>query len=168
MAVRATTTLTADTQDALEELQEFAEDVGLPFTIRSTRRTCDEQRALFAMGRTAPGNIVTNAQGCMSWHVLGRAVDITIPGGVRSDYERLGEFWESIGGHWGGRFTTLDDPGHYEWHPGMTIEQICPNPAACEETVEAHIAASDRSRLPLGGMLAVAGMAAATMIWWKG
>lgn len=168
MAVRAITTLTADMRDALDDLESFAERVGLPFVVRSTRRTCDEQRALFRMGRDAPGDIVTNADGCTSWHVLGRAVDITIPGGARSDYEQLGLQWESMGGHWGGRFTGLDDPGHFEWHPGMTIEEVCPNPSNCESTVEEHIAASARGRFPLGGMLAVAGMSAAAMIWWKG
>ena len=30
------------------------------------------------------------------------------------DHEPLGEYWESIGGIWGGRF---DDGNHYEW-PG--------------------------------------------------
>lgn len=27
-------------------------------------------------------------------------------------HNELGDFWESIGGIWGGRF---DDPNHYEW-----------------------------------------------------
>lgn len=29
-----------------------------------------------------------------------------------SDHQLIGEFWESIGGIWGGRF---DDGNHYEW-----------------------------------------------------
>ena len=31
------------------------------------------------------------------------------------DHEKLGEYWESIGGIWGGRF---NDGNHYEWPLG--------------------------------------------------
>lgn len=161
--------LTADTQDAYADLKRFAKNVGLPFELRSARRTCQQQDGLYAIGREFPGEIVTNARGCKSWHVLGRAFDITIPGAPRSDYRTLGEYWESLGGHWGGRFTGLDDPGHFEWHPGLTIEDVCPNPSACETTVERHLAESAAwaaARVPWGEVLAVAGISAAAMIWW--
>ena len=42
-------------------------------------RTVQEQNALYAQGRTAPGNKVTNAKGGWSWHNFGLAVDC-IPG----------------------------------------------------------------------------------------
>lgn len=47
-------------------------------TIRVTQglRTVPEQNALYAQGRTEPGRVVTDAQGCDSWHVLGCAVDV--------------------------------------------------------------------------------------------
>jgi peptidoglycan L-alanyl-D-glutamate endopeptidase CwlK len=39
-------------------------------------RTWTEQDALYAQGRTAPGKIVTNAQGGQSWHCYGLAADL--------------------------------------------------------------------------------------------
>jgi len=68
--------LTIDTQAALAALQEACADRGLRFSILSTQRTCAEQDAIYAQGRTAPGNIVTQARGCVSWHVLSRAIDV--------------------------------------------------------------------------------------------
>jgi hypothetical protein len=103
--------------------------------IVSARRTCAEQRALYAQGRTAPGPVVTGANGCSSWHVLGRAVDLSAPGATRATWEKLGIWWEARGGHWGGRFKNVDDPAHFEWHPGLRISDLCPDPERCEELV---------------------------------
>lgn len=166
MAVRALSTLTEDTQEAFEDLQSFAARVGLPFEVRSTRRTCDEQRYLYQKGRTSPGPIVTNADGCKSWHVLGRAIDISIPGADRAAYAELGKRWEEMGGGWGGRFTGLDDPGHFEWHPGWKIEEACPIGVSCEQAVKDHEIASARG-IPMVSMLAVGGLAAMATIWWE-
>lgn len=101
--------------------------------IASARRSCAEQRRLYAQGRTAPGPIVTGADGCRSWHVWGRAADLS--GASRDTLEKLGEWWEARGGVWGGRFPNVDDPGHFEYHPGLTIAQVCPDPARCDEVV---------------------------------
>lgn len=159
--------LTADTQSALSDLRLFAQRVGLPFRVRSARRSCATQNRLFEMGRSVPGQIVTNARGCISWHVLGRAVDITIDGGSRDDYAVLGRRWEEMGGVWGGRFSEIDDVGHFEWHPGMTIEEECPNPDACETVVAEHLAKFGASP-PWAGMMVVSGLSAAAMWWWMG
>ena len=50
----------------------------LPFDCEVSQglRTWGEQNALYAQGRTAPGAIVTNAQGGFSAHNFGYAVDI--------------------------------------------------------------------------------------------
>ena len=47
------------------------------FTVRISQglRTFSEQDALYDMGRTAPGNIVTYAKGGESWHNYGLAID---------------------------------------------------------------------------------------------
>lgn len=39
-------------------------------------RTWAQQDALYAQGRTTPGNIVTKARGGWSWHNFGMAVDV--------------------------------------------------------------------------------------------
>jgi peptidoglycan LD-endopeptidase CwlK len=50
----------------------------LSFPIRVTQglRTYAQQNALYAQGRTLPGNIVTDAQGGQSAHNFGYAVDV--------------------------------------------------------------------------------------------
>lgn len=124
--------ITPDTRAALAKLFAYSKShLGIVPRITSTKRSCAEQNALYAKGRTAPGGVVTNARGCISWHVLGRAVDVLLDGGSLEDYRALGAFWESLGGFWGGRIEGLDDFGHFEWHPGVSIEQLCPSPDAC-------------------------------------
>lgn len=137
MALNDLALLTPDTQDAVAILLRHAKrQFGVEPTVTSTLRSCAEQNGLYAQGRSTPGSVVTNAQGCFSWHVLGRAVDILIPGGKAKDYEALGLFWEGLGGYWGGRIEGLGDLGHFEWHPGYKIEQMCPYPADCDNAVE--------------------------------
>ena len=123
--------LTPDTAEAVQRLLDHAASLGMTTRIRSAYRTCAEQAEQYALGRTVPGTeITTHARGCQSWHVSGRAVDIDITSGPK-DYAALGDFWKSLGGKWGGDFPGFPDTGHYEWHPGMTIEQACPDPSAC-------------------------------------
>ena len=130
--------LTPDTQAAVSKLLAHAEGEGLTVRIDATRRTCDEQAALYAEGRTAPGSIVTDVSGCRSYHVLGRAVDIYIGSWTCSDYQELGEFWESLGGRWGGRFS-FKDCVHFEWpHPSLTTDDLCPATVTCDEAIAAE------------------------------
>lgn len=108
---------------------------------RSARRTCAEQRGLYAIGRS-PGDarkVVTGAQGCRSWHVTGNAVDfdVILPNGhtstSRNDYAIVGAMAKQAGGKWGGDFANIDDVGHVEYHPGVSIETVCPDPNACTD-----------------------------------
>jgi len=107
--------------------------------VRDGRRTCEEQDAIYAQGRTTSGAIATNARGCKSWHVLGRAVDAdpfnphtgdVFPGNS-TEYRVLGVIWKKLGGVWGGDFSGLYDPGHFEWHPDKSIEDVCPENMSC-------------------------------------
>lgn len=117
----------------------------LRLEVRSGRRTCSEQHRLYAQGRSAPGAIVTHASGCQSWHTIGRAVDayVITPAGRRStsqaDYDKAGRLWEAeFDGVWGGDFKGFGpggDSGHFEYHPGLKIADVCPNPAQCELSV---------------------------------
>jgi len=124
--------LEAETYQAYIDLWKAADALGLRWSLVSTRRTCDEQNRLYAQGRSTPGNIVTNARGCQSWHVVGRAFDISLESGSVEDYRKLGEIWKSWGGKWGGDIPGLGDFGHFEWHPGLTLSDVCPNPSNCE------------------------------------
>jgi hypothetical protein len=117
--------LTPDTQAAYRLLRDFSEQTGhlRGFQLAETLRTCARQNELYAQGPT-----VTRARGCISWHVHGRAFDLTAPGMTCDNIRPLGEFWESIGGKWGGRF---GDCVHFEWHPGYNISELCYAPDTC-------------------------------------
>lgn len=58
-----------------QKLALLLEQNGAPFFAISGLRTVEEQNALYAQGRTAPGKIVTNAKGGQSWHNFGAAID---------------------------------------------------------------------------------------------
>lgn len=136
---------------------------GLLLRVRSARRTCREQTDLYSIGRSynLAASPVTYADGCRSWHVSGRAVDLDVLDPVTQrpinscvPYQQLGAIWEASGGVWGGRwksFGPCGDQGHFEWHPGLTMDQVCPNPALCEQVsaqVDAQTIAPWHVRLP--------------------
>lgn len=154
------------TRDQLIALaSRFRSATGLDLKVRSGRRTCAEQNAIYAQGREGGGDIVTYASGCTSWHVLGRAADLDpiTPSGQgqpESVYRAAGNLWVSMGGVWGGNFPGFADIGHFEWHPGLTIEQACPSPSYCA-AIEASIAIAPPALkyLVLGGAVGVTALA---------
>lgn len=131
--------LTHDTQERVAMLVDLAAKEGIGIHPISTKRSCAEQQAIYAQGRTAPGTIITHANGCQSWHVWGRAIDLMavrdgkiVSNGNDPVYDWLGELAESIGMRWGGRFSWGRDAVHFEYHPGVTVSQVCSDPAQCE------------------------------------
>lgn len=147
---------------------------GLTLVVRSGRRTCREQNELYGIGRTynLDSPVVTHAQGCRSWHVLGRAVDAdpvdVVTGEPRqacADYTRAGEIWEHLGGEWGGRWTQFGpcgDAGHFQWRGGLTMDQACPNPDDC---APAEAAIETERPFNLAAMLAVISVLALGLVW---
>lgn len=125
--------LTPDTRFAAERLLEFAQSQGLNPVVQSTTRSCAEQNALFAQGPT-----VTKVQGCRSWHVMGRAIDVHIGSENCQDYVPLANFWKRLGGRWGGDFPGFPDCVHFELpHPTKSLTELCPDPrpGQCERAV---------------------------------
>src|SRR5690349_602436 len=93
----------------------------LGFVVRVTdgNRTVEEQKELYAQGRTKPGKIVTNCDGVVkkSAHQDGKAVDLAFypePYAESNPWDLLGAMGEALGLRWGGRFTTLKDRPHFE------------------------------------------------------
>lgn len=89
-------------------------------------RTWEEQAALYAKGRTAPGPIVTKAQPGASMHNYGLAIDIGVFSkdgktyhGDHALYRELGPLGESLGFEWGGRWKFNDEP-HYQFRPAWS------------------------------------------------
>ena len=128
--------LTPDTSAMVDQLLDYARSQGYQARVTSGHRTCEEQAALYAQGRTVGGRIVTGTSGCRSWHTWGRAVDLYIPGWPAEAYNDLGAFWQSVGGRWGGDF---GDPGHFEWHPGVHINDVCSSGSNCTLSVQRGI-----------------------------
>ncbi len=110
--------------------------LGWPMLVTAGLRSASEQAALYAQGRTAPGGIVTNADGVLkkSNHQaaddgLGHAVDCAfLIDGVDHDgeyetvtwnaqplrWDLFGAMVENFGLKWGARFTGLVDRPHAE------------------------------------------------------
>lgn len=129
---------TPDMQRFYRLVLSVAAGEGLRPQLVSGRRTCAEQAVNYAKGRSTPGPIVTDAKGCRSWHVLGRAIDMKFPPSMgEAPYRRMGAIANSLGGKWGILVQGGIDFPHIEYHPGLTIEQACPNPDACEDPPKA-------------------------------
>lgn len=98
---------------------------GLAMQMDLVYRTVAQQDALYAQGRTQPGDRVTGARGGQSWHNYGLGADVVIstPQGQPSwpddgNWTRYGEIAEDRGLTWGGRWRNPDRP-HVEYHPGF-------------------------------------------------
>lgn len=108
------------------QLLERASSWGLKPKISSVGRTCAQQAALYQQGSQT-----TQANLCRSWHVLGRAMDVRLSPDTCSSYTKLGEYWESIGGTWGGRwkqFGACGDAGHFQFaSSGAVPLDVCPS-----------------------------------------
>jgi hypothetical protein len=113
--VRDINTLHPELQAIVRRMQEQEPDMGVHETIR----TVAYQDSLFARGRTAPGNIVTNARGqdFQSMHQWGIAFDFHHRRSGFSDtafFRRIGALGKSLGLTWGGDFTSIVDMPHFE------------------------------------------------------
>jgi peptidoglycan L-alanyl-D-glutamate endopeptidase CwlK len=108
------------------ELQTACAQRGAHFYMTQGLRTMDEQAALYAQGRTKPGNRVTNAKPGSSLHNFGIAVDFTLdadltkpglqPDWQEAHYAMLGEEARKLGLVWGGDWHSIKDNPHVEWN----------------------------------------------------
>ncbi|HET7658233.1 MAG TPA: peptidoglycan-binding protein [Bacillales bacterium] len=97
---------------------------GLHVHVTNAFRSWDEQDRLFAMGRTQPGRIVTNARGGDSFHNWGLAFDAAPleNGTVSNDidkYKRMGRLGQRVGLEWGGTFKSIVDYPHFQYTFGL-------------------------------------------------
>lgn len=95
---------------------------GLKIKIGETLRTKAEQDALYAQGRTKPGQIVTNAPGSSysSYHQWGTAFDFFRNDGKGAYFDKdnffkqVGELGVSLGLEWGGNWKSIVDRPHFQ------------------------------------------------------
>lgn len=111
-------------------LKEECKKQGISILFSECLRTKEEQDALYAQGRTAPGSIVTNAKGSTysSQHQWGIAIDFYLDMDVDEDgdgykkddafnnstglFDRVGSIAKSVGLGWGGDWANFKDRPH--------------------------------------------------------
>lgn len=104
------------------ELERLCGAQGFPIRITDTVRSCVAQDALYAQGRTKPGQIVTNARCGDSLHQYGVAFDIVFRNtGYDGPWEKVGALGEQLGLEWGGRWTSFPDRPHFQLLLGYSL-----------------------------------------------
>jgi hypothetical protein len=105
-----------------------ADRLGIRLRITSAYRSFAEQDALFAQGRTQPGNIVTNACGGESIHNFGLAFDVVPMVNGQPDWNGnwsfIGTLGKSFGFTWGGDWQTFPDRPHFEMDVGLSLTEL--------------------------------------------
>lgn len=115
-------TLVSEVQPYARALVHKAASVGIEIRVISGLRTYAEQDALYAQGRTASGEKVTNAKGGESNHNFGIAFDIGIFEGAAyldesPKYKTVGMLGVDLGLEWGGNWKTIHDQPHFQLRP---------------------------------------------------
>jgi peptidoglycan L-alanyl-D-glutamate endopeptidase CwlK len=133
-----------------DEVRNLYDDICKALTGRAicrfvfTLRTIDEQNKLFNQGRTAPGKIVTNARGGLSYHNYGLAIDIVLihdtdgdgdfdkaVWDVKTDFDKDGgsdwmevvAIFKQYGWTWGGDWKFVDPP-HFEKTFNRSVREL--------------------------------------------
>lgn len=108
-------------------------------------RTFAEQNALYALGRTKAGHVVTNARGGISFHNYGVAIDFVLlydkdsngtfealswdtnydfdKDGVK-DWQEVVKVFKAKGWEWGGDWHSLKDNPHLQKTFGLSVSQM--------------------------------------------
>lgn len=105
-----------------------AERKGIKLRVVSGLRTYEEQAALYAQGRTAPGPVVTNARPGYSWHNFGLAFDVVpVDNGIENwastQWPEIGALGKALGLEWGGDWSSFVDKPHFQNPLGLTTAQ---------------------------------------------
>lgn len=151
-------------QQKAAELKKKCAAQGIQILFSECFRTVAEQDALYAQGRTKPGNIVTNAKGSTysSQHQWGIAVDFYLDMDVDGDgskaddaynnatrlFDRVGEIAKSIGLGWGGDWKSIKDRPHLyltNWgNTTATLKKLYGTPERFMVTWKTGSAVTDR------------------------
>jgi peptidoglycan L-alanyl-D-glutamate endopeptidase CwlK len=114
-----------------EELIRIAKAINMDLRITSGFRSFEEQDALYAQGRTTPGNIVTNARGGQSFHNHRVSFDIVDRKKgyklTNKDWSILGSIWDYITdgkGEWGGNWKSFVDKPHFQITLGYSLKDF--------------------------------------------
>lgn len=123
-----------EAQDRAKRLFDKGLDEGLDIFIVSSLRTFKEQRALYALGRTKPGKIVTNAEAGESYHNFGLAFDFAVlksgaliwdPG--HREWKRFVALAKKQGFEWGGDWDNFKDYPHLQLKDAPSLSTLRKN-----------------------------------------
>lgn len=125
-------TLDPEFEDLIIRLVNHCHERGINVQVAQALRTNEEQQALYDIGRTKPGKIVTNAKPGTSFHNYGVAVDlffINDKGEAYWDVKAFKKVWaiaQELGLNkeglvWGGEFKSLVDYPHFQL--GSSLEE---------------------------------------------
>jgi len=114
----------------LDTLNSLKMPPGIEVRITQSLRTFSEQDKLFAQGRSAPGQKVTNARGGESLHNYGLAFDYVliingeVSWNVDSNWTKVAETFKKQGFSWGGEWKSIKDYPHLEKTFGYSWQQL--------------------------------------------
>lgn len=110
------------------------QSVGIDILVTSTYRDHESQNALYAQGRTSPGNKVTNAKGGESFHNYRLAFDVVplvngkpvwdTKGSALEIWNKIGALGVSIGLEWAGNWKTFKEFPHFQFTEGLTLKDL--------------------------------------------
>ncbi|WP_420490247.1 M15 family metallopeptidase [Neobacillus drentensis] len=121
------------------QLTQQAADKGIVVVITDGFRSVEDQDLLYEKGRSAEGNIVTNAKGGESYHNYGLAIDFALktPSGNviwdmqydgnkngKADWTEVVKMAKALGFEWGGDWAKFKDYPHLQMDFGLTIAQL--------------------------------------------
>ena len=136
-------TLSPEVRDAfiafIVDAKELVAKSGLDYRVICGTRTFEEQAALYAKGRTAPGLKVTNAKPGSSMHNFGLAIDcgvfkgkVYMDGSTPADakladlmHKHVSTLCEKHRLRWGGKFKKLYDAPHFEYDTPYSLAELC-------------------------------------------
>jgi len=109
-------------------INQVESELGIQLRVTQGLRTFAEQNALYAKGRTAPGSIVTNAQGGQSYHNYGLAIDVVEINNGRANWNTnwsaISEIGIRNGFEWGGNFRSISDNPHFQMTFGYSTTDL--------------------------------------------
>lgn len=101
---------------------------GIDIRVTQSLRPMAEQEALYAQGRTASGDIVTNAQAGYSWHNYGLAVDVAPLTPQGPDWNTSHPVWgrivavgSALGLESGSAWRTFPDWPHFQFRGNYPV-----------------------------------------------
>ncbi|WP_106768628.1 M15 family metallopeptidase [Paenibacillus faecalis] len=125
--------------DQKNKLVAQTRELGIKIIITDGYRSNEEQERLYKQGRSAKGDIVTNARAGESMHNYGLAIDFALRlndgsviwdleydgnGNGKSDWMEVVAVAKDLGFQWGGDWTNFPDYPHLQMDFGLTIKEL--------------------------------------------